>query len=165
MRPCWLSLFLAASALFAADPFPSITGENLLGAKISLPEAAKGQPTVIVTGFSHASQSQMKVWSDRLEGDMKVFSVAMLEAVPRLVRPMVTGGIKGGVPARQKDHYLLLFKGEKAMKAAFEFSAADDAYVALLDADGNIRWRFHGAYSEDAYKELKSQLAALGATN
>jgi len=161
LSACIVSLIAWSGSAWGADQFPAIEGENLLGAKIALPEAAKGHPSVVVIGFSHASQAQTKTWSDRLDSEFKVYSIAMLQDVPRLVRPMAVGGIKSGVPQAQKDHYLLLFKSEKELKDAFAFGAPNDAYLALVAGDGTIRWRFHGPFSEESLKELKAQAASL----
>src|ERR1019366_977678 len=59
-----LALFLIGTIAWCADSFPVIEAENLLGAKISLPEAAKGHPTVLVIGFTHAAQKQTLPWNE-----------------------------------------------------------------------------------------------------
>ena len=54
------SLLLFTVAGFCADPFPGLETESLLNQKVVLPDAAKGHPTVLFIGFTHASQNQMK---------------------------------------------------------------------------------------------------------
>lgn len=112
-------------------------------------------------GFTHASQSQTKPWTERLAADFDHYSIAVLEDAPRLVRGMAVGGIKGSVPKDQRDRFLVVFKGEKEMKAAVGFERPDDAYVVLLDPDGSIVWRFHGAVNENALGELKTRIAGI----
>ncbi len=156
-----LIAMLAAAPAWCSDPFPHIEAENVPGKKIVLPDDAKGHATVLVIGFTHASQNQTKAWAAELRPSFEMYSLAVLEDVPRLVRGMAVGGIKGGVPQNQRDHFLLVFHGEKELKAAAGFEKPDDAYIVLLDRDGAINWSFHGPFSENARDELKSHVAAL----
>ena len=161
LRLCiaWMTLCTASGR--CAGQFPMIEGENLLGKKIELPQAGEGHPSVIIIGFTHASQSQTKPWSARLYPGVTTYSLAVLQDVPRLVRGMAVGGIKSGVPQEQRERFLLVFRGEKELKEAAGFDSPNDAYLILLDADGTIRWRFHGALNDASLAELKSHLADL----
>lgn len=86
-----------------------------------------------------------------------VYPVAVLEAVPRLVRGMASHGIKGGTPKEQRDRFLLVYYQEAELKMAAGFTAPDDAYILLLDASGAIRWRFHGSVTDSAVAELQKE--------
>jgi hypothetical protein len=161
LRLCIASITLCTASGWCAGQFPTIEGENLLGKKIELPQAGGGRASVIIIGFTHASQSQTKPWSGKLHPEVPTYSLAVLQDVPRLVRGMAVGGIKSGVPQEQRDRFLLVFRGEKELKEAAGFDSPNDAYVILLDADGAIRWRFHGAMNDASLAELKSHLADL----
>ena len=154
--------FLAALHTgWCADLFPRTESENIPGKKIVVPDDIKGHATVLVMGFTHASQNQTKVWSAQLQPSSDVYSVAVLEDVPRLVRSMAVGGIKSGVPQNQRERFLLVFHGEKLLKGAADFDKPDDAYIVLLDRDGAIQWRFHGPFAESVRDELKTRITAL----
>ncbi len=161
-RRCALALVFCAVPGQAADVFPVIGGDSLAGTKVSLPDAAKGQVTAVVVGFTHGSQTQTDGWSKKLAGQLDYFSLAVIEEAPRLVRGMISSGMKGSVPKDQRARVLLIAKGEKELKAAAAFDRPDDAYVVLLDRDGQIRWRFHGPVTDAALTELKNQAAGLG---
>ena len=158
-----LTLLLFCSAAMA-EQLPRLEFENVPGKKVTLPDAAAGHPAVLVIGFSHASQKQTKPWSEKLNhayspGSLVlVFSVAALEDVPRLVRGMATHGIRGGVPAEQREHFLLLFQHEKELKQAAQFTAPDDAYLLILGPDGSIVWRFHGLVTDAAMADVAAHL-------
>ncbi len=154
-------LVLLAVSAWCADVFPSTVGENLLGKRISLPEASAGHVAVVVIGFTHASNSQVRERSTRLQRELPTYTIAVLEDAPRLVRGMATAGIRSGVPRDQRDHFLIVTRGEKALKDAVGFDRPDDPYVALIDASGAIRWRAHGAVSEDLLKQLQEQAVRL----
>jgi len=158
-----LPILLAVLTVSAwcADVFPSTAGENLLGKRISLPEASAGHVAAVVIGFTHASNSQVREWSGRLQRELPTYTIAVLEDAPRLVRGMATAGIRSGIPRDQRDHFLIVTRGEKALKEAVGFDRPDDPYVALIDASGTIRWRAHGAPSETLLKQLREQATRL----
>jgi hypothetical protein len=159
---CAAALLLMSIPGWSADQFPAIGGDNLLGAKVALPDAAKGHVTAIVVGFTHASQTQTQAWSAKIASQLDYYSIAVIEDAPRLVRGMISSGMKSSVAKDQRDRFVLATKGEKELKEAAGFDKPDDAYLLLIDRDGQIRWRFHGPVSDGALGELKSQAAGLG---
>lgn len=157
----FVAVLLLAQAAPAAELFPTIEVETLLGKKLTLPDAMKGHASVLIIGFTHASQSEIKAWGERLEADLHPYSMAVLQDVPRLVRGMATGGIKGSVPDSRKDRFLLTFRGEKELKDAVTFKTPNDAYIVLVDSNGAIQWQSHGAVSDATVGELEMHLHAL----
>jgi hypothetical protein len=157
MKTCALAMLLAGGVIFLhAEQFPKVEGENLLGQKIALPDAAAGHPAAVVIGFTHSSQNQTKAWAARLQHELPTYSIAVLEDAPRMVRGMAVHGMKGGVPEDQRDRFVVIYHNEKELKQAAGFDRPDDAYVLLLDKDGGIQRRFHGAVTDAAVEELKS---------
>ena len=154
-------LALLVSISFSAELFPAVPAETLTGKKIEVPAIAKGRVAVLVIAFTHASQNQTKPWSLKIPREMEHYSLAVLEDVPKLFRGMAAGGIKSSVPADARDHFLLVYKGEKEIKEAVGFDKPDDAYVVLLDPEGAVRWRFHGPATDAALSELKTQAALV----
>lgn len=150
--------FLMAVPL-CAQQFPSIEGQNLHEHRVKLPD---GQAEMLILGFTHASQTQTKAWSARINSQFPVYSIAVLEDVPHLVRGMASHGIKSGVPENQRDRFLLVYHGEKELKQAAAFSTPDDAYILVLDKSGAIRWKFHGPVTDEALNQLKAQMRDLG---
>src|SRR5690348_7471876 len=108
-----VALSLLAPAVWA-ETLPKIEGESVAGKMVTLPDAASGHGAILVLGFSHASENQVKAWSERLDKDFPdqaaftVYPIAVLEAVPRLVRGMASHGIKSGTPKEQRDRFLLV---------------------------------------------------------
>lgn len=144
-----------------AEPFPVVEAENLLGRKVTLPEATKGHPVALVIGFTHASQGLTKAWGDRLATQVETYTLAVLEDVPRLVRGVATSGIKSGVAQNDRERFLLVFHNEKELKSASGFERPNDAYILLIDSQGLVAWRFHGPFAESALADLKMQLTGL----
>lgn len=152
-------VLLALAAGVYAQQFPAVEGETLAGNKVELPGAFGAKPTVVIVGFTHASHGQTEAWGKRLRGQVPDWSIAVLQDVPRLVRGMAVHGIKGSVPKEEYGRFVVVYKGEKELKDAAGFSAPDDAYLMIVDGAGGIRWRFHGAVSDAAVEQLRSELA------
>lgn len=144
-----------------AEQFPKIEGENLLGKQVVLPDAAAGQPAAIVIGFTQNSLSQTKAWTSSVQQELPIFTVAVLEDTPRLVRGTVMRGMKKGIPEDQRDHFIVIDHNGRDLKQAAGFDRPDDAYVLLLDKNGAIHWRFRGAVTDAALQELESQASEL----
>ena len=137
--------------------FPQIAGETLAGKKVELPGAFSAQTVVVIIGFTHGSQKQTKEWGQRLKGQEDVWSVAVLEDAPRLVRGMAVHGIKSGTPKEEYDRFVVVVKGEKELKEAARFEKPDDAYLMVVDGKGAIRWQFHGPVTDAAVQEVQGQ--------
>jgi hypothetical protein len=84
-----------------------------------------------------------------------VWSVAVLEDAPRLVRGMIVHGVKSGTPKEEYDRFVVVVKGEKELKDAAGFEKPDDAYLMVVDGKGAIRWRFHGPVTDAAVQEVQ----------
>ncbi len=155
---------IASLALLSGAQLPHVTTETLAGNKIDLPSEIDGSLAVLCIGFTHGSQAQTSSWSKNLQPELSnhrgvvFYSVAVLQDVPRLVRPMVVHSIKSGVPAAKYSHFLLVYKDEKELKEAAGFGPEDDAYLVVIDKAGTIQYKGHGPPSAAAIRELANHL-------
>jgi hypothetical protein len=159
MRRVACILALVVRVVHAQQTIPAIEGETLSGRKVSLPAAAQGRSALLIIGFTRGSQTQTKAWSQRVRDRFPAWSIVVLEDVPRLVRGMVTHGIKSGTPQELYDRFLLVYHGEKELKQAAGFDRPDDAYLLVIDGSGAIRWSFHGAVTDAALEQAGRQFA------
>jgi hypothetical protein len=161
------ALGFAIAMPLRSEQMPRITGENLSGKQVSLPFASRGLVAIICIGFSHASQSQLKPWAERAtktfgrNDRVLVYSIAVLEDAPRLVRGMAVHGMKSRVPAQQHDRFVVVYQGESELKRITGFQRSEDAYILLLDRRGEIRWVSHGPVSDATLQELTERVRSL----
>lgn len=161
-----ICLGLSCSAA-TAEQMPQIEGTNLSGNLVQLPAAVKGHTAVIIIGFSHDSQTQTRQWEMKVRKlisgspSIQVYLIAVLEDAPRLIRGMIVHAMRGSTPAGERDHFLTVVHGENDLKRAAHFAKPDDAYVLLLDSNGQIQWRIHGQASDTVSGELANRLKAL----
>lgn len=161
------ALGFAIAMPLCGEQMPQITGETLSGKRVSFPSASTGSVAIIIIGFSHASQSQLKPWVERATNEFRqrnrvvVYSIAVLEDAPRLVRGMAVHGMKSGVPTQQHDHFVVVYHGESELKRITGFQRPEEAYILLLDQRGEIRWVAHGPATDSALKELGDQVDSI----
>jgi hypothetical protein len=146
-----------------------LEGETLSGKKIVLPDDALGKIALMAIGFSKKSGDATRAWGDRFKKDFgadpryAVYPVAELESAPRFVRGMIVSSMRKGTPAAERDHFVTLFGGMEELKRYLGFSAADDAYLLLLDANGSVRWHGHGVFRQEDYPALQAAAKELAA--
>jgi len=146
---------------------PQLSAETLSGKEVSLPGATAGRIAVFCVGFSHDSQSQVKHWRERIEKQfvdnpqIGVYSIAVLEDAPKVVRGMIVHAMKSGVPIERRDRFLILYHNERQLKQATGFERSDAAYLLLIDQRGDIRWRYHRKPSDAAEADLGKQIRRL----
>lgn len=135
--------------------------------KVVLPQAAKGNVTVLVFGFTKASKTPTSAWARKLSADFgpragfELYQVPVLEDVPRLVRGMVISSMKKGTPEDMRDHFIPLFAGESELKKTVDFHAADDAYLVVLNRGGKVVRQMHGSPTEETYPALRGEIGLL----
>ena len=151
MRIC--VLFLAS--LLAAQSLPSTAGETLDGRKVSFPEMLAGKPAVCVFSFSREAGEKVQAWMEPLvKANAEAYSVAHLEAAPRLVRGMIRRGMRSAMPDNMRGRAIILTANEKAWKQALGVADERLPVVVKLDAGGAMRERFAGAFDARVLERL-----------
>ena len=163
MLRCALLLLFFVSSLYG-QLLPSFAGESLAGKTFTMPGAVHGHPAVLVVCFTHASGPHCTEWTKRLESEfrnnaeLEIYTAIFLEDVPKLARGMAKSGIRSGVAKEDYDHYLIVIEHEKEVKAAVHFQDSDDvadAYLAVLAADGTVRWTSHGPVKDETVGKVR----------
>lgn len=143
----------------AADPLPRAEGESLTGQKALLPDVLRGQVSVVVWSFTREAGEQVEKWVAPLARDrVNVYSAAVIEAAPRLIRPMIRAGMRRGSPKPFHERFLCITSGEKSLRKALEVRDDKLPYVTLLSANGEVLWQHAGPYSEKAAEELMRRI-------
>jgi ATP10 protein len=156
-----------AQTLRPGAALPQIIGTSLEGQEVTLPDVAAGKVTLLIITFSKAAGEKSQTWNDRFfkeyPQDDKVISyaIAMLEDVPSLLRGMVRGGIKRGIPASMRRRFLTVVKGEAEWKRYVDMQNDQDAYLILLDKKSRVQWIFHGQFEQTAYDAMKVKIAQM----
>lgn len=154
----WLAIILLALPL-AANPLPRAEGESLAGQKAMLPDSLQGKVSVVVWSFSREAGEQVEKWVAPLARDrVNVWSAAVIEAAPRLIRPMIRASMRRASPQPFHERFLCITRGEKDLRQALAVRNDKVPYVTILSPDGAVLWQHAGPYSESAWTELMRRL-------
>lgn len=163
--PLVLLLILVAEGV--GQSIPHVAAVSLKGSPVSLPSDLAGKPAILIIGFSREGGEQCGLFArklakepDVIDGKATVYEIAMLESVPRLIRPMILHSMRGDIPKNEQSRFLPLVHDEKAWKqaAGFTKSAEGDAYLLIVGPDGTIRFSGHGKYADEFYRSFKQHL-------
>lgn len=146
---------------------PHIEGDSLAGRKVVFPDATKGHVAVLIFGFSRKSKESTAAWGDKLasefgtQADPEVYQLPVLEDVPRFIRGMVISGIKKGIKEDERGHFVPIVQGESELKKLVGYKEPDDAYLIVLNREGQIVRQTHGPFSNAAYSEIRGAIQSL----
>lgn len=157
---------IALATALCAQTIPHTEAETLAGKKIVLPDAFSGRPALIIIGFSRAGGDSAGRWGKELKKDLaekiRIYSVAVLQDAPKLMRGMIKHGMRSGTPKTEQDSFVVLEHDEDTWKKLAGFSDADAAYLLLIDSHSNIRWRGQGKFPDpQTLGQLKSETEKL----
>ena len=156
-----LILFFALTIAAAAATLPVTPAESLSGKKLEFPTALEGKTAVCVFGFTKEAGDRTKDWMIHLTQDgVNAWSVADLEKAPALVRGMIRGSMRKGVPPERQDHSLVLTKNFKALEEALGVKQENEPVVAIFNSSGQVVWTHEGQFDPKAYEEVKQHLEA-----
>jgi len=148
---------------------PALKGDFLSGKDAVLPDAAAGKVALVALGFTYDSRFAVEAWVERFdhrfEGNQAVtsFQVPMVGGSARLARWFIDRGMRNNTPKAKHERVMTVYGGTDLWKARVEYSGPDAAYLLLLDAKGDVRWRAAGARAVDeaAFQALVAEATAL----
>jgi hypothetical protein len=157
---------IASRAVPAGAVMPALPTESLSGRQLSVPMDLPSVPCLLVVGYSKASRSQTEYWSRRLQGlvasdALAIYSVSVIEDVPTFLRAFVIGGIRGGVPERLYDRFLVVSKQSPDWKAMTAYTEPDIAYLVLINSGHEIVWHTSGPVTDSSIQALTTQLKEI----
>jgi ATP10 protein len=156
-----------AQTLQSGVTLPPINGTTLEEQSITLPDAVRGKVTLLVFTFSKGAGERGRNWTDHFfqdypqEDKVTSYAIAMLEDVPSLLRGMIRGAIKRGVPVSRRKRFLTVIHGEDQWKRYIGLKDDKDPYLLLLDRKSQVQWTHQGAFDEAVYGGLKARIAEL----
>lgn len=158
---------LAFSYPAFCQTIPSIKAKALDDSEVTLPKPSSQQVEVLIIGFSKKSGDTCQPWGKRISTELLLdprvnyYQLPHLEGVPGFVKPMILRGMRKDQTPQQQAHMVPLYEKQEEWKKLVNFSAADDAYILLTDAEGHVVWQTHGPFSESAFTELKKAVSNL----
>lgn len=166
VRALILFLALAAQKQLLAEQLPDLEVTALTGRVLRLPASLDGSASLLIIGFSSGSSNETGRWGDvlsrayRSDSTLAIHPVAVLAAVPGLIRPLVIDGIRAGVAKSIRKSFFIVTNEERRWKALVRFSGKDNAYLIFVGPAGKILWRWTGPPTQAALRSLARAIAA-----
>jgi hypothetical protein len=152
----------------SGERIPDVHGTSFASQAVNLPAALQGKAAgVLVIGFSRGSREAVTGWAQKIAGDYRTsdavayYELPVVASVPGLLRGMVLRSIKSSTPERAQPRIVPVVNDEAGWKAITHYGEADDAYLLVLDNQGNVVWQTQGQPTDTAYAALKQQVESL----
>ncbi len=155
----------------AAGPlgrFPGVSGENLNGKRFDLPRDFEGALNLVVIAFQREQQRDVDGWMPFLKalakdgGDVRIYELPTLGRRYRLMRPIIDGGMRGGIPDTSVRAITITLYIDKApFRRALELAGENRIYVLAVDREGRVHARASGLFTPESGAAFK--LAAFPA--
>ena len=161
------SMLVCCAVALSAETLPGTEGENLLGQKVKVADSLKGKIGVLVIGYSKASGDITGAWEKRLSADfgsnsaVAVYQMPMLEAAPKFIRGTIISGMKKGIPAPKQANFIVVIKDEDEWKRVSVYQKGQDAYVVIVDRDGEVRQHSAVDSKLSSYDSVRHEIEKL----
>ena len=117
--------------------------------------------TVLIAHAAHAQQfSRLREDFGKTAG-AELYQLPVIEEAPRIIRGMITSGMKKGVPEAERANFIPVLHNEADLKKLVSYKPEDDAYIVVLDRSGQVAYQTHGGPDAAGYAELKAKLQNL----
>jgi hypothetical protein len=164
----------AASSVRMLGPpgkkIPQVTGQNLHRDRVRFPEDIKGRPTLLLIAFRHEQQRDIDTWLSRLDElqgaapDLKVLELPVLGRAYVIMRPVIDGGMRSGIPdpdARART--VTLYTNKRSFRKALGLGPEDRIYAVLVSQTAEILQVEEGPASDESINAIIDKCSSLGA--
>ena len=146
--------------------FPSVTGRSLTGRTFQLPGDFEGERNVVLVAFKRHQQEDVDTWTPHLrplvarDSRLRVYELPTLGRGYRLMRGMIDGGMRRGIPdSAVRAATITLYINKRPFRDTLGIADENRIHVLLVDRSGRILWRAAGPYTADAEAELEKVVA------
>lgn len=147
---------------------PAVTGTNLAGERVSLPDDLMGKPAVLLVAYRRGTQADVDQWISLIEEAMPGLAFLEVPAISNPVwRPLqgwIDGGMRRGVPQARWHQVVTLYDDAPILKNFLGDYGSYHTHVALLDGSGLVRWFYAGGFNHAAAEELSRAVSRPDAT-
>ena len=139
--------------------FPEVTAESLAKTKESIPDSARGKVTLIAVSFLRENQVQLDSWLEPFiekfgsREEFTFYEVPMISGGYRIMRFMIDGGMRGGIPEPKHKHVVTMYGDVEKYIDALHLDR-QYGYAFLLDQAGIIRWQGQGFSTPETRNDL-----------
>jgi len=161
----------ASAASDTLGRFPQVTGESLAGKRFDLPREFEGDLNIVLVAFKRDQQRDVDSWMPFLKKltrtgtNVRIYEIPTLGRGYRLMRPMIDGGMRRGIPDPSvRAATITLYLNKTPFRSALQIPTEDSIYVLLVDRDGAVHARAAGPFEAAAAAAFKQQFDSIPIT-
>lgn len=148
--------------------FPSVSGENLHGEKVTFPDDLKGNPALVLVAFKREQQAEVDTWLAQIGAFEAAIPGIRVVETPTISSArwgwmawFIDGGMRSGIPDdAARDRTVTLYTDVSKFREALGMETDGQIYAVLLDADARVRLVEPGVFT-DGSAERFAQLLDL----
>lgn len=145
--------------------FPQVEGISLAGNKVTVPDDFKGKPTVLLIGYLQKAQFDIDRWIlGLLQADIPAQIVELptiAGMMPQMVQGFINNGMRRGIPENDWAAVVTIYEDADKVIQKFGNERPQNAYVVLLNKQGEIVWTANSGYSAGQILDLKKIVVGL----
>ena len=145
--------------------FPKVTGQNLEFKTYELPHNLEGELNLVIIPFRRWDQNLVDEWSFYLNSLEEKYSYFRYYEVPalnigyKLMRFMIDGGMRSGIPDRTvRERTITLYINKTPFKKKLKILSEDTIYLFLMNKNGEIIWRSEARFDNDKFPSLERHI-------
>ena len=145
--------------------FPSVSGNDLLRNKVSLPDDLSSGLNVLIVAFQQWHQGLVNSWVPLLDNmvekhhDFDYYELPTIRKMNWLNRSIIDNGMRAGIPSRDtRRRTITLYIDKEPFKKKLQIPDESDIHLFLVSNDGEVLWTESGAISEEKADSLTSAI-------
>lgn len=158
----------ARSTAWARDSawrFPSVSGRSLDGREVHLPDDFAGEINVVLVAFARKQQQDVDSWTPYFKPlaavmpGVRIYELPTLPRGLRMMRPMIDGGMRGGIPdPKLRETTITLYLDKEPFREALGIRDESAIHVFIVDGKGRILARVTGPYAPESFRVLEERI-------
>lgn len=142
--------------------FPSISGQNLEQQPVLIPDAFKGEKTLLLIGYKQNSQFDIDRWLialDMTETSVNVYELPTIQGLfPRMFSTMIDNGMRKGIPKSLWKGVITIYSDGQQIQELTGNTNPNNARAVLLDEQGTIIYFYDQGFSVEALNGVRDKL-------
>ena len=164
-----LSLCACSSTLQNRSPigeeFPSVTGTSLEEKTVRIPTDYRGDPVVLLVGYTQRSQFDLDRWIlglTQLQTPVKIVEVPTIAGlIPGMFSDQIDSGMRSGIPQEDWGGVVTVYDDGDAIVSFLGNVGPNNGRILLLDKEGIVRWFWDRGYSATGVTKLHENVLSL----
>jgi hypothetical protein len=144
--------------------FPDIKGESLEQDILEIPNAFKGEQTLLVVGYVQNAQFDIDRWLiglDMTQTDIAVYELPTIAGLfPQFFETQINNGMRKGIPKSLWKGVVTVFDDGARIQELTGNQNPNNARIILLDAQGKITFFNDEGFSVSGLNKLREQISA-----